>query len=103
MFNAVLLQMTHPQNAAGKYRPQFLFLELPLLQNPLIDLVVQSALGELKQRIDLVKGHTVLVLLVADDFHQRTHMPCVTKLLHLHSELALGFSKRLLIVAADLP
>lgn len=86
VLDVIFLQVAEAQDAAGQYRPQLLLLELPLLQGALVDLVVQRALRELKERIQLVKTHAELVLGIGDDANQRGHVPVAIELLTLGLE-----------------
>ena len=102
VLDVIFLQVAEAQDAAGQYRPQFLLLEPPLLQRPLVDLVVQRALRELKERIQLVKAHAKLILSVGDDANQRGHMLVTLQLLLLDFEGLLKLEKGVLIMAANL-
>ena len=81
MLDSLLLEVAETHNAAGQYRPQLFLLELPLLQVPLVDLVLQRSFGELEQCVYFVEGRTVLVLNFGDYLLQRNDVFAPTQLI----------------------
>ena len=74
VLDGMLLEMAEAHDAAGQDGPQFLLLELPLLNIPLTDLIIQSPLRKLKQSIYFVKCRTVLILHFCYHLLQRNHI-----------------------------
>ena len=62
MSDAIALQVTQGQDTTRQNGPQFGLLEGPLLQFPLVGFIVQRAVVELEQRIQLEKGAAILIL-----------------------------------------
>lgn len=62
MLDIALLQMRQSKNAAGEYTPQLLLPEIPVLQMPLLHLIIESLIGIFKKRIDFIESPTELIL-----------------------------------------
>ena len=58
---AIFLEVAQAENAAGQNRPQLSLRKLPLLKISLVNLIVQSPLRVLKQRIYFVESGAILV------------------------------------------
>jgi hypothetical protein len=102
MLDIFFLEVTQPQDATGKYRPQFLLLKLPLLKHSLVDFIFESSLGELPKSINLVECHAILILLASDNPLQVGNMLVVFELFLPLVQQLFSCLEDLFILAVDL-
>lgn len=103
MPDVLFLKVTQAQDATSQNRPKLLLLKFSLLEDSFINLIFKRTLRELPQNIQLVKRHTVLILLATYDLLQRDQVAIICQLFLPPPKKLFSLPQRLPVLATDLP